>query len=399
MPEDQCPTCGSALLGKNFCTVCGAPVIGDHPDERTFTREALNPLLAEAKRMSLAEDREEASADPVSESREPELIVVDFGLPPLPIASLAPAAELPPVQGHRAGTAREGLRGTLSRIGIRVPPGSAEQKHRAVQEHLAEDEGVIRRARWPRAVGILVANRKGGVGKTPTTLLLAGVLAAARRGSVCVLEVSDDPGALSFRAEGSPPLGMGELVRDIQQITSAEQLAAYTAPQTSRASVIGSIGSRDRLSRENVLDVTRVVDRFFAIRVMDSGSQYSSPAFRAAVETADALVIPVMNAADAILEAVSLLEELRASGDAAARLADRAVFVRLSDGRPEHPQIIERVGQVLTSERLGGVFDVPYDEHIAARGQLTLRALAPETRQAFCAMAAGVIRTLESVVR
>ena len=95
-------------------------------------------------------------------------------------------------------------------------------------------------------------------------------------------------------------------------------------------------------------DVAAVVDEFYGIRVMDSGNQPSSSAFQGAIETADALVVPVMNAGDAVLEAVALLDELRAAGGKAAALAANAIIIRLTDGRPEHPQVVERVNRIIT---------------------------------------------------
>jgi MinD-like ATPase involved in chromosome partitioning or flagellar assembly len=387
-PSGRCRECGSASLGTSFCMDCGAP-IESAVDEHTFTREALAPLITAAKQLSMPED---------PPSGREQAVAVEYRASPT--AASTPQSAITPVGLRpRNRAAREGVRGRLSRLGIPVSPGRPERRHRALEEQLTEDEYVVAMARWSRPVGILVANPKGGVGKTPTAVLLADVLASVRGGSVCVIEVSDDPGALSFRAEGNPALGLGELVRNVRQVVSSAELASYAARQTSSADVIGSIGPRERLTRDNVIELSDVVDRFFSIRVMDSGNQVSSPAFRAAVERADVLVIPVLNAADAILEAVSLLEELRASGDAAARLADRAVFVRLSDGRVEHPQLVERVQRVLTADRPDGLVDVPYDEHIAARGQLTLRALAPETYRAFASVAAGVVRSLHALVQ
>ncbi len=293
-------------------------------------------------------------------------------------------------------TAKEGLRGALGKLGIRLAPGARERGNLDTAEQLRRHEEIIRQATWTRAVSVLVANRKGGVGKTPVSLLLGGTLAAVRGGSVCIMEVSDDPGALTFRAEGSPHLGIGELVRDVATITTAGQLAGYTAPQTSFASVIGSTGRRTRLTRESVIGVAGVVDDFYAVRVMDSGNQPSSSAFQGAIETADCLVVPVLNAGDAVLEALALLEELRAAGGKAAALADRAIIVRLTDGRPEHQQVVERVNRIIVSANVGQVFTVPYDSHIAERGQLTVGSLAPATYRAFAAAAAGVVRSLHT---
>ncbi|GAA1772186.1 hypothetical protein GCM10009747_37460 [Agromyces humatus] len=299
----------------------------------------------------------------------------------------------------KPAVATKGMRGALSRIGIRMTPGAAEAAELDAAAARTYAEQIIRQATWTRAVSVLVANPKGGTGKTPCALLLGGVLASVRGGSVAVMEVSDDPGALAFRAEGNPPRGIGELVRDVAGIRTAGQLAGYTAPQTSFASVIGTTGRRDRLTRENVRDVAAVVDEFYSIRVMDSGNQPSSSAFQGAIETADALVVPVMNAGDAVLEAVALLDVLRAAGGRAAALADNATIVCLTDGRPEHPQVVERVNRIIAGANARQVFEVPYDAHIAERGQLTLDSLAPATRKAFTATAAAVVSYLQQSIR
>ncbi|MGH3851855.1 MAG: hypothetical protein ACRDRT_19595, partial [Pseudonocardiaceae bacterium] len=138
---------------------------------------------------------------------------------------------------------------------------------------------------------------------------------------------------------------------------------------------------------------------FYSIRVMDSGNQPSSSAFEGAVETADALVIPVLNAGDAVLEAVAMIEELRARGGRGAELADNAIVIRLTDGRPEHPQVIERVNRIIDDMHVREVYHVPYDEHIAERGQITLSRLTPATRAAFTAATAGVVKALKSTAR
>ncbi len=264
---------------------------------------------------------------------------------------------------------------------------------------MRRNEETIRQATWTRAVSILVANPKGGVGKTPTSLLLGGMLAAVRGGSVCIVEVSDDPGALTFRSEGRPPRGLGELVRDASDIRSAGQLAGYTAPQSSFASVIGSVGARPRLDGDNVTALAAVIDDYFAIRVMDSGNQPSSSAFRAAVYNADVLVVPIFNAGDAALEAAALLDSLKASGKKGSNLAGRAIIVRLHDGRPENPQVIARVDRILASYGLTQIHDIPYDAHIAERGQISLSKLATATHDAIAAEGADVVRTLQTNVR
>jgi MinD-like ATPase involved in chromosome partitioning or flagellar assembly len=300
---------------------------------------------------------------------------------------------------HDRATAQHGLRGLLSRLGLHIAPSRSEAESSTAADRASADEVTIRQATWTRAVSILVANPKGGVGKTPTAILLGGTLATIRGGSVCIMEVSDDPGALTYRAEGTPTLGMGELVRDITTIRSAGQLAGYTAPQTSYASILGTVGTRPQLTGDDVAAVTTVIDDYYAVRVMDSGNQPSSSAFHSAVDRADILVIPMFDAGDAALEAIALLDTLRSEGGRAAHLADRAVLLRLTDGRPENPRITARVDEIITASGITEVFPIPYDAHIAERDQLTLAKLALPTRVALIAAAAAIVRSLQTTVR
>lgn len=310
-----------------------------------------------------------------------------------------PSASVPAFQSisTKPATATQGIRGVLAKLGFRVAPSAAEQAaHDASIQRDAEQ--LIRQATWTRAVSVLVANPKGGTGKTPVSVLLGGVLGTVRGGSVVVVEVADDPGTLTFRSEGDPRRGLGELVRDLSNVRTVGQLAGYTAPQTSFTSIIGSTSRRAPLTHEAVTGLAHVLDEFYAIRIMDSGNHPTSGAFRAAIETADALVIPVVYAEDSNLAALALLDELRAAGGNAATLADRSVIIRLTDGRAESTQVTARVEQRLKSAGPGAILTVPYDPHIAERGPLTLDLLAPKTRAAFTIAAATVVTTLQATV-
>jgi MinD-like ATPase involved in chromosome partitioning or flagellar assembly len=109
---------------------------------------------------------------------------------------------------------------------------------------------------------------------------------------------------------------------------------------------------------------------------------------------ADALVIPVLNAGDAVLEAINMLDGLRNSGHE--RLANSATILRLTDGRPEQSQITERVDRIIANAQVAAVLEIPYDAHIAERGQLTLGSLTPAAYQAFAAIAASIVCTLQT---
>ena len=54
---------------------------------------------------------------------------------------------------------------------------------------------------------------------------------------------------------------------------------------------------------------------------------------------------------------------------------------------------------ILASYGIAHVHTIPYDAHIAERGQLSLTKLAPATRQAVTAAAADVVVALQINVR
>ncbi len=295
--------------------------------------------------------------------------------------------------------AQRGWRGALARTGLPIAPGTAERMDReekaARAALLLDAQRVVRQATWTRAVAVLVGNKKGGTGKTPLTLLLVGIISAIRGGGAVAVEVSDDPGTLGLRAEGTPPLGLGEFVRDVAQLTTRGQVVGYTAPQTSYASVIGTAVDRPRpqLTYDAVLSVAAKLDEYFEVRVMDSGNVPSSGAFKGAADTADVLVIPVMLAGDSTLDALGMLEELRTT-ESGRRLAETAIAVVMDDGRPQTAAMEEAVRGELVDAGVRTFHRLPYDAHIAGRGEITLDQVNTDAREALTLLAADVIRAL-----
>lgn len=275
---------------------------------------------------------------------------------------------------------------------LSLPPSRKEFEARALVNRQEQFEALIRQSTWTRGVGVLVANKKGNAGKTPTCLMLAAVLASIRGGSVAAVEFTDDKGQMAYRAEGDPALGIGELARDLATVRTQSQLRGYTVTQTSFASVIGSTSrSRPPLSEEDVLGVSGLIDDYFTMRVMDTSNQYSSSAFTGALGVTDVLVIPTMNSMDSVFDALELLEFLERQGGKSADLARTAIIVRLSDGRPEFKA--GRIAKYFLDKGVPPeqIFAIPYDGHIAERGELSLKKLAKPTREAFTAVAAAVV--------
>lgn len=291
--------------------------------------------------------------------------------------------------------ATSGIRGALAKIGLPVPPSKADIARAEYAAQLSAAQTEVLTGRWPRAVSILVANKKGGSGKSPLALSLGGVLASVRGGGVATLEISDDPGALGYRAEGdtgAATLGLPDLLRDLEDVTTAGALDNYALPQSSSNKVFASSSIRAALTGENVTRVAALLDRFYNVRIMDSGNQITSAAFHAGLESADVLVVPVMNAGDSLIEALDMIDHLSSLGGKAQRLAQNAVFVRISDGRPEDDQVRSRIAGLLSKIENGGVFELPFDAHIAERSEIVLSKLAPATVNAITLIAAAAFR-------
>jgi MinD-like ATPase involved in chromosome partitioning or flagellar assembly len=386
------PSTGTAVFS-------GAEQAADYDEEVVTKVRGTRPRRSESATVT-SPPVQDATAAPSDQAAAASKPVAD--LPPAPEPTGDPrdsalfAGALTSAQRDdaRPPDAHDGLRGWLNHFGLHLAPGVDELARLQRQHELTTAEAAIRQATWTRAVAVLVANPKGGTGKTPLSLMLGGTLAAIRGGSVAVLEVADDPGALAYRAEGTPRLGVGELVRDADQIRTAGHLAGYTAPQTSFAAVIGSANRRQRLDADSVAAMVRVIDEYYSIRVMDSGNQPTSSAFQGALAATDVLVVPVVNAGDSTLEAVRMLEGMKDSGGHAADLAARAIVVRVTDGRPESEAINAEVARVLTAAGAAAICDLPYDAHIAERGQVTLGNLNTNTRTALTHIASTVVGAL-----
>ncbi|MDJ0318872.1 MinD/ParA family ATP-binding protein [Arthrobacter antibioticus] len=322
--------------------------------------------------------------------------------PPRSGVAVVPAPVVAEEDREPLTPAVEGFRGFLNRATggvLKLAPSAQESQKRAMVVSQEGFEALIRQSTWTRGVGILVANKKGTAGKTPLSILMAGVLAAIRGGSVAILEFADEKGQLAYRSEGEPQLGIGELVADIASVRTQSQLRGYSVTQTSFASVFGSTAQwRPPLTRENVLDVSSIVDEHFTMRVMDTGNQYSSGPFTAALTVTDVLVIPTMLAQDAVSDALELLEYLETQGPEAARLARTAIVVMMTDGRPEFKASRLKKQFMEKGVEEDHIYTVPFDAHIAERGSLTLEKIAQGTRQALTAAGAGVVAQLNANV-
>jgi len=106
-----------------------------------------------------------------------------------------PGGWIPPAPPERPADwgRRPALVKALSFGLISPRPGREELAHRV-------NERLIRSATWTRSVRIAVCNPKGGSGKSPTAVVLGGVLARIRGGSVAIWDAANTPHSAAFEA-------------------------------------------------------------------------------------------------------------------------------------------------------------------------------------------------------
>ena len=297
----------------------------------------------------------------------------------LPAVSWTPPA---PVEAPATWGRRRTVFKMLS-FGLAKPkPGREELEHR-------RNERLIRSAAWPRSVRIAVANPKGGVGKTPTTLLLGGTLARVRGGSVAVWDAADAAGTLSGIAEGVQARCLSEIEADPGQFAHPGTIAACAATQTSNADVLGSLADRE-FSGDSIDRILWALDRTYRISVADTGNVQHSEAFTAVIAKADILVVPTTITASSVNKALRLLDRLQATSS----LTQRAVVAVMHTRGPQTPGLAGQLTDLFAGVGVGAVLDIPFDPAIAAGTPMSLESLTRPSQIAWTQLAAATVANI-----
>ncbi len=283
----------------------------------------------------------------------------------------------------REAPAERGVRSVL-----RLRPGTTERTERIARMTAA--------TAFRRPVTIVVANPKGGSGKTPTTLLLAGALGQARGGGVVAWDNNELRGNMHLRTHDTNARStVTDMLQAMAMLTQPDarlgDVAAYLRHQVSgQYDVLTSATTTyAQIEASDFDQIHRLLSRFYKVLVIDTGNNEGSSNWREAMKAADALVIPIKWKSLSCAAAVQMLEELDNQGPEAQRLIRRAI-IAVSNGPGDINREVEKQLRPYFESRAAAVVDIPTDQHIAAEGPLDHSALQPATRRAGLELAAKV---------
>lgn len=298
------------------------------------------------------------------------------------------------VQETAEEPAKRGVRGGLTRMGMRVAPSASERAERVDEQAVSQH--------WPGPRTIAVVNGKGGAGKTPTTILLSAVLARYGGAGVLAWDNNQTRGTLGWRTEQGPHEStLLDLLPNVTRLlgTGAQSadLASFVHHQTrDRFDVLRSkpmaLAAAQRISGDDVDAIHAVASKYYRLVVIDSGNDESDPLWLRMIDHADQIVVATTTRDDHAEAGALLLDALRERDERSARLAANAVAVVNQADPKGSKQDLQRVAdgyRELTRE----VVAIPHDPEMVD-GVLRLGALQSATQRAWLAAGAAVARGL-----
>ncbi len=264
---------------------------------------------------------------------------------------------------------------------VNLGPSHAEEEARALANRVQHPIRGCRR--------VAVLSRKGGAGKTTTTLMLGHSFAQLRGDRVVALDANPDAGSLAHRVRRETSETVTSLLGDRDLIDRYSDIRAYTSQAGTRLEVIASdddpritqaLGERDY---QQAIDL---LDRHYNLILLDTGTGILDSAIQGVLEEADQIVVVMPPALDGARAAASTLDWLEQHGYGAMAAGAVAVINSVRGGGLVE---LDRIEDHFVN-RCAGVVRIPWDPALAAGARTSIEDLRPATRKAYLTLAATV---------
>jgi putative peptide zinc metalloprotease protein len=264
---------------------------------------------------------------------------------------------------------------------VNFGPSPAEQAERQL---IARAKGRVAGCR-----SIAVISRKGGVGKTTTTLMLGHTFASLRGDRVVALDGNPDAGSLGYRVPRETAATVTNLLADEQEIIRYADIRAYTNQASTRLEVVASDDDpriTTALGEEDYRRTIALLERHYNLILMDTGTGVLESANKGILQLADQIVVVMSPSLDSARAASATLDWLNENGHA--ELVRNAVAV-INAVREEGLVEVGKIGDHFQG-RCRAVVQVPWDPHLSAGAETQVERLRPVTRRAYLEVAAAV---------
>jgi len=236
---------------------------------------------------------------------------------------------------------------------------------------------------------IAVVSRKGGVGKTTTTLMLGHTFASLRGDRVIALDGNPDAGSLAYRVRRETTNTIMSLLAHRKEIVRYADIRAYTSQAPTRLEVVAADDDpriTDALREQDFHTAVQLLEVHYNLVCMDTGTGVLESAAKGILQLADQIVVVTAPSLDSARTASSTLDWLERNGHA--DLVEGAVAV-INSARSKTQVELDRVEEHFAA-RCRAVVRIPWDAHLEAGAESSLERLRPATRNAYLRLAAAV---------
>lgn len=250
---------------------------------------------------------------------------------------------------------------------------------------------MVQRAQAPltRSRRVVVASRKGGVGKTTVALMLGHTFADVRLDRVVAVDGDPDGGTLAHRVDRDVDRHIGDLLAQMREVQGYTSIRDFTVHTPSGLEVLATPADPEANRTYHSSEYLRVITKLngsYGLILLDTGTGVLDNVTAGILEAADQLVLvtgPGMDEARAAASTFDWLIEQGADG-----LVADAVTVVNNPWPVSHPDLPALEAHF--AARCRAVHHVPHDPHLALGAVTDPLRLHPSTREAFLGLAASV---------